>query len=64
MLVSSFVTLHVGHGAELTLLAYLARVLLSLLVVGATALLAYWLLDVLAVRSASLTSGSRSEDDG
>lgn len=53
MVLPTFVLLHVGHGLELTLLEYLARVLLHLLALGGVALVVLRLADVAgALRSA------------
>lgn len=45
MISALFSPLHIGHGVEIPLLEYLARVLLHLLAFGAIALLVYWWLE-------------------
>ena len=64
MIASSFILLHGGQGLEMTLLTYLYRVLLYLLVFGGIGVLVFWWLDVVeVVRSAFLVKRGHREND-
>lgn len=50
----AFVVLHTSHGAEVTFTEYLFRVLVSLLLIGALGVTAFWTVRALGVVSSGL----------